>query len=298
MYEKDVTFTRQILREYTTIAALRAEGLTSTECPDAKVKYLIRLMSAVVDKMTNQWFSPVEAAFRFDGGDKLIRMYNSVKILELTNPVTVIHQNPLDEDSEIEEEFESGDYAIAERFIKKTYGKWPKGVRNIIVRGVFGWLEQARDKVETTLTTALVTNAVEAVVTDVTGFVIRDLVQFYDDVNMVQAIITDIDYTNKKLKFDSVWSIPTLAIGSKARTWGAVPVGIERIVQMLVMKYRAKLSEGQGGALAGRIKSEDTDNYSYSLFDNAADVISDVTGDPLFDGLIDEYTDPTICEVI
>ena len=118
---------------YCTVEDLRAEGLSEDKYSDEDLEKLIKLSCGYIDRVTGQFFELREQALRLDGngGRNLVLPY------------------PLIEAEYIEVSHEViDDYVIYNRMEDRAYpkiyrnSKWPKGILNITVKGMWGYVEE------------------------------------------------------------------------------------------------------------------------------------------------------------
>jgi len=78
---------------YTTIAALRDEGITVEQASDAALARKIRLASALIDRWCGWWFYPKALTFHLDGsGGRILQL--GAPIIAITS--VSVHDEPLD----------------------------------------------------------------------------------------------------------------------------------------------------------------------------------------------------------
>jgi hypothetical protein len=95
---------------YATLAEIRAEGLTESECPDARVNTLLESQSRYIDRITGIWFSPRTCTFYLDGrGRNTIQL--NVPIISITSLDLV------DETQASITSFVSGEYLVYNRHL-------------------------------------------------------------------------------------------------------------------------------------------------------------------------------------
>jgi hypothetical protein len=70
--------------EYTTVQALRDEGILGVDLGDDRARRLIRQKSQLINEFTEQWFAPVRGTALLDGRDsKMIFLPNAIDIIQL-----------------------------------------------------------------------------------------------------------------------------------------------------------------------------------------------------------------------
>lgn len=146
---------------YTSVQALRDEGVTSTQASDARLQMLIELESRRIDKITGQWFEPRSLTWSIDGnGDRVLRL--DVPIISVAS-INIVG----DDGSKILVDPEA--YKVYNRHITQSLfrpddrgdprielltaatldasmsllleGKWPEGEQNVEIAGVFGYTD-------------------------------------------------------------------------------------------------------------------------------------------------------------
>lgn len=290
--EREVEYAHRLVREYATIQQLRDEGLTVTEVSDDKARSLIRLMSSMLDRLTGQFFVPEEMTLLRDGDRSgMVTHPELVPILEVME-LYHVSREMLDADIDL---LEHEDWILARRWVELVDGlKWPRGVKNIKMHGVFGCLDPQRNRLDFVTTSEIKEDSVDVGLNTVVKLRARDVVLFVDSANnAVRVIVKSVDVANSKILIDKPGPMEPVAIGAAGRTWGPVPYAIEQACKMLVMQNRSPLING-GGPASSLLRRERTDNYEYELFDNAAAAMSDVTGNKVIDAAIDEYGSPAV----
>lgn len=152
---------RADLSGYLTVQDVRDEGFTATMVDDASVIRGIQRATAIIDRVTRQWFEPRVRSFRLDGRqgqDLLLQM----PIIAMTSLALVDYRGELDP-------IDSDDVWVYNRHLtqgllnpddrhnpriswrdllpagirseRRAERKWVKGRGNIYVSGVFGYTE-------------------------------------------------------------------------------------------------------------------------------------------------------------
>jgi hypothetical protein len=124
---------------YTTLAALRDEGVTVAQADDARLRQLITLASELVESITRQWFDARPTTLRLDG--------DGTGLLVLPVPIVSVSRVLVAGTS-----LELDRVAVYNRFVPddrrnpklvRRSGCWPCGEQNIEVEGVFGYVDPA-----------------------------------------------------------------------------------------------------------------------------------------------------------
>jgi len=246
--------------EYCTVKMLRDEGITTTELPDNRARSIIRLTSRMINRLTDQWFSPVKGDFKVDGRRvPMVHLDNLVPIIELDNvKLGGVAGEPI-ELVDPTEFVHVRDKRIVELVGERA--RFPRLPLGVILTGIFGWLEREKD-VKTTLTAAAAIDAETVAVVSSAGFQVGDQVLFGFDVAMVSEVPDGVSLKFDKLEF--AWPI-----GGEIRTLGRTPLEIRRACILLVNDMMETISAEEDSAheeeIESRIVSESVEGYSYSL---------------------------------
>jgi len=293
---------------YTTIARMRALGITAVAVPDADLLRLIAAASSFVEAQTGQFFAPRYEVGRWNGkGDPLTHRPDLVPILQLDS-VEIDYDKTTGELTGMERVLgpsgsfraaprrfpfgTSGSSMIADsdyqlthdnRVLQLVGGWFPRGRGNVVVNGAFGWLEGFGDKhFETTTAADISEGDTEIELTELsnaTGWIgvddVLDVIVSPASVSapadILQLIVQAVDALNNKVTVDAVTyrgGLP-IAAGADVKVYGQIPVDIRRLVEALVLQY-ASGSGGGGGIDPNRIIMERTDGYSYQLESSAS----------------------------
>lgn len=313
-------------RLYTSIADLREEGVEQRDYSDKRVRNLIRQMSKVIDTLTGQWFFPVRERRKLNGEDSpIIYDPSLIPILKVfsvdinysnstfhnrvsTLPIPDRAGDPVFPWTRIigagDSELEEVEFEIRDRYIEVLDGVWPEGVNNVLVDAFWGWLENLKDVSTTTVAGTdgeIETGKSQVKIASVEGILPKDVARISKNGKEISLLITDIDATNKLLKFDKVIEyMEKVESEATVEVLGRVPELIERACVRLVILNKDKMTspEFSQAQILGQIKSERTDNYQYTLFtaDEGGGGMggggSKTTGDALTDRLLQEFTAP------
>lgn len=274
--------------EYASLPALRAEGIDDTELPDDRARHLIRLASRRINECTTQWFWPVWGTWRISGSDSGIviapQMVPVLKVdqLSLLEPYSGqkypygssdFYIVPPEDNSGLARQIElfsmgrmgGGGGTFNERLqdfiLSQNQGdhNFPHGAGNLVLEGVLGWLENLKE-VDTTTAADLSVDDTSLALTDASEIEEGDVVLIGEkiglNVNGVSGNIISFDKARK--------AAPS---GTRVRCFGRVPFDIVRATLMLVIRWKDPIGseEGQTALVGGRLLSERTDNYSYTL---------------------------------
>lgn len=145
--------------DYVTLAAVRAEGITSTMVSDERVESIARMSARAVDAFTRCWFYDRT----YGGGSELYIDGSGNEVLHLPAPIISIEQIAIDyRGDRTFEEVQATTYVaydspedVRNPKVVRIDGdpsplklgsydaKWPRGRRNIRLRCHLGWLEDA-----------------------------------------------------------------------------------------------------------------------------------------------------------
>lgn len=158
----EITASQFIFRPgYCLLSDVRSEGISSTVASDARVLSTIDLASRYIERVTDRWFEPRRCQFELDGDD--------TRVLRLPTPLIAIENIvvSLYGDWGDGETFDPSAYRVYARHIttgqpteddrdnpkielvdtlelrRLGFGveRWPRGRRNILVEGVFGYTD-------------------------------------------------------------------------------------------------------------------------------------------------------------
>jgi len=158
--------------------------------------------------------------------------------------------------------YDVSNYVIHNRFIELPQAIFPGGSKNIQVEGVFGWVENQKEAATTTAGD-LETNDTSLLLTDASDFENGDVVVFGDNL----LTIPDILVSGNTISFSSVGTLQaTILTGADIVSYGRVPPDIQDLADMFTANMINKWSNLYSNPDTGNIKSEKTDDYSYTLF--------------------------------
>ena len=279
--------------EYTTVQALRDEGIMGVDLGEARARQLIRQKSQIVNEFTEQWFAPVRGTALVDGRDsKLVFLPNSIDILHLEELRLV--------DRGFEEESAAGyvvdprEYVVQSRWVElidivfrrslitpgTPIGVDPYGAHRVErgparvfpaiplcvkLKGAFGHLVETRTPWGTVTAADISTTDVSTTLAGAAANLsVGEVLVFGSGDTCQRAIITKIG------PGDTV-TFPTLdravPAGTEFRVYGRIPRAVEQATQILVYLERcppfakthpfqdAVLAPGGGGAIASGIST-------------------------------------------
>lgn len=273
---------------YSSIRRLREEGVTPKQAGDGKLLELIQGSSETINLLTAQFFSPVEAPVRCAGGYSILHHPKLVPILKVNG----IYE--LENGSRYLVSSSDYDFIPGERTIRSLNGTFSSRVE---IDGVFGWLREGSAKdVETTTAEDIESSATGVLLASVDGIEPRDVAIIGEGNDALKVIVEDVDQSTSRIGFDNVGAVTTISSGASVRVYGAVPLGIERACKLFVIRNLPALGSDEfyETQIQGRIKSEKTDNYSYTLQGSGESGGSSgqLTGSPEIDGVLSHFTPP------
>lgn len=241
---------------YLTLKQVRDAGIAVADLPDVRALELIRLCSLIINRLTDQWFSPVKGSFKVDGrGTAFAHLDNFIPIVELES----VETGGVGGEDEVVVDQDEYAWVRDGRYVELLgpRAKFPVTPLGTILNGIFGWLESPKD-VTTTVTAGVASGATSVPVTSTAGFRVGDQVLFGAEVAMVSEIP---DGTT--LKFDPLDF--ALSAGAEARTLGRTPMEIQRACLLMVADRRLTVTDEEEADIESRIQSESVEGYSYSL---------------------------------
>ena len=264
-----------------TLADLASAGFTVTDPVDAAEKIIAA--SEHLQKTLGMIFTPQSEEVNCRGGKNYLEHPSSYPFLEVNS---ILYQN-----SGIEYDEEN---VIVEKWaIKQRYGR--KFIHDMTIDGTFGYLDNI-NKTQTNNASELTRESDEMELDSVNNFMIGDIVDITDGDESYRIIVNAIDRENKTISFDAITDFgEEIAIGSSITRWGTIPYMIRRATILLYKKLNTAIgsSDYEDEQLQGRIKTEKTDNYSYTLFTNQETHGSGgkpyLTGDEMVDNALLNY---------
>lgn len=312
---------------YTTVERLRAEGL-GAGISDARALDLIFRVGDIINRATDQFYVAVESTARSSVRGVRTKRHGGMSRVYADSRIPILQVNSVIVDGgQSQSTVDSNDYRIDDRSIY-MHNKWltytgttpigrpaylPSGIRNVIIDGTFGWVENRPfsdlgDRFVETTTTAEVSEGDTSIsVSDTSIFKVNDVVILRSssapETLGARVIITGItDGTTFTCDPVRLFRGQTLPSGSVAITYGQVPTGVEMAAVVLVGFYKDGLATSDAGNLgsSGRLLSETTDNYSYRLEpiglsrSGGGSGYMQSTGSQLADQLLAEYKAPPV----
>jgi hypothetical protein len=256
----------------------------------------IREASAVINRLTGQWFQPVGVTVRVSGmGDSMLHFPGYPPLLRVegldlssngSGSVTSLENYFIETDRRILRlrHVVSGWLPDGDPFYEIESSRFPRRAGSVELRGYFGHITpvnstDAYNNVVpfTTTTEGEIredsTNVVLASVNGVRPGTSLLLGSALDD--LVPLFVVGIDRSSRTVTFDALGDFlpETLAAGTAVKVFGAVPTMLGRAAAILASNYLAtsQASGGSGGtgvsdaAVARRLIMEKTEDYTYRL---------------------------------
>jgi hypothetical protein len=312
--------------EYVSIPRMRAEGVPAS-VSDADLREKIRDASDVINLVTGAIFVSVAAVVRVDGRSSgIVWLPNQIPIVKV-NAMRYVADPPNDDLVDIDQDM----YVVKQRVIESvspqashwrdtiTEGRmWkiqsgmpflfpdtpPLGIE---IDGVFGWLERARNPaLELELSADAIVGAQYVEVVNLGDVDTNDVLMLPRSLG--RRLVTRIEVTTKKVWFDKQELRAALTTGEKCTIYGAVPRLVTKACALIVARNQNKIADPdyQSARNQDRIRSESTDNYSYTLGGSSGssggsggwDSGFSVTGCEEADQLLSAFCPPPILEVV
>lgn len=308
---------------YTTIARLREEGLTTAQLSDARAIERIKLAGKIVNRVTSQWFVPIEGTERISvSPDSSIAWHPSLI------PIIEVRSLKLADFSGALTTYTASRYRIDDRLIYLSEPRWgtsvedkiarleygdrramfPAGRGHIVVDGTFGWIENrpwsddpTSRKVTTTTAAEVSAGDTTIELTSVANIRARDILILRNgdapSTFGTRAIVSSVVDSPASVTVDSIEMVPgaTLPAGSNVITYGQVPEDVEMATVYIVamLRYGIATSNAQQSSVQGRMLSEQTDAYAYRLESTGIRSMSDnSTGSLEADRLLSQFHPP------
>jgi len=318
------------MRKYLTLDRLRQLGITVAQLPDADALQLIYDVSASLDGLTGQFFSPeLEVHLASGDGSRITHHRELVPILKVNSLSVDVTRNRVNYyrmgDRVFGRNLNSvGQYDLTRfqiasdtkyRLLSILYGSFPIGENNIVMDGVFGYLDD-RKTFETTLAVDLAvaaTNIQLAETANLSGWIEAGdfvVVEIQAATEGVPALIyMDIvkAVSGVNLTVDAVQAQAGLPIaaGAKVYAFGCFPRPLREVMDALILRAwenDPRNSSGSGGG-TGQLLSERVDNYSYQLESKSvmaqrAGGYGLITGDARLDKVLAMFTRPQYVGIV
>lgn len=285
---------------YTTVDALRAQGLDEERIPDDRANELIVLCSNWINSLTQQWFLPIRTIEKTDGRGSAIAHHR------LMLPILDLFEVRIGKQGLFETKLTEMSYQVKPRYVQMLSQNTmlPKPPLFVILDGVFGWLEEdfwvARTKV-----TQDVNIGDEIIHLDsVKGINPNDVVLVgRNPFPESGAVIVKAIHEPGRIAVEPVRF--SCFAGSPAVRYGRVPRMIEYATMLLVrdraMKLGLRGTEDDSDSprwFAERLQSESVEGYSYNLsalptsYGFAGGGYT--TGNPEVDDILQQYSCPLL----
>ena len=275
--------------KYTTVPELRTAGITAAMVSDANAAALIEEASLAVNSLTSNWFVPIRQTAVLDGQGNRALLLPAPQLEIITDPI--VYDSDRSTTRTLEASvgyFEStssgvdpGDMATTvakavggEGEVVSQAGDWflvqtmrfPDGVGNVSIEGFYGCISPTISKFETTTTVSFDPEDTTITLTDGTGFNAGKIVSILVSDEVVYSAIILSRSTNV-ITVDKAYDLDeAVAIGATVVTFGKVPYPVKRACLIMCVELSSPLAESiEELGISGRLISERTDSYSYSL---------------------------------
>jgi len=243
---------------YCTVA--EAKAYSGTEQGVDEILRQIELWSETINRITGKWFTPLYFAGQMEQlYDGRFVMRGKVPIIEISEPVEAdfspnggYKDLPFDTEHVVVQSAEDN-----AEYSSLLYSQ-------VSVAGYFGWLNHARTKVTTTVTTAAAEGS-DTLVFDSTAGMSKGSVVLID--NYVSAIICEV-CDDHIVKVDPL--AESVAVDDEVIVFGRIPRDIVYCTQELVAKKGGGLQAQRSYQFQQMMVSETTDSYTYRLADPGA----------------------------
>ncbi len=310
------------IRQYATVATFRSiTGVTEENEPDISndmIRQGIVRASEHIDKATGETFLPKKETVHIDGrGENLLYHPSIYPILDITS-ISINNDKSLSSIGVFAlsggtETLNADTYERTSdhQFVKLlgsnglslcTISAFPRGAQNIILDGLFGWMEPEKEYT-TMLTTEIKHDSTSLKLNSVDYVEVGDILVFGDmdggsnDILHWVEVIT-VDYTTKNITFEAIGrkpGIPLRPFTTAVSCFGRVPFGIVHGTAILAKNRMIPGLVGENFVGNEGIKSMRTDAFFWSRFtsqEQGGGATFSLTGDQYADSLIDGYMRP------
>lgn len=335
-------FGRNQFFHYATVSDLRNENLSESAATDERAKLLIKRASMKINYFTTQWFFPVKGIVKLDGDNSpMVTMPNLVPFVKVDS-IDIIPEKSTAERLEsvcgfniVRDKRELGlinqeDFAISDngRYLELVnisasedlilssgsvfvaggeYREFPRGRKNVLVDGVFGFIEDSKDAQDEIISTINLGDNL-AFISDASQFDKNDVLAFEisPKEKYIYTICTGVDIVQNKIMFESIeTSIP---LGAKVFSHGKVPNLINYCCVKLAIIFSKKIGDIYGGSAINHfyhttIQRERSDQYEYrtdpgSMSNYNPGYVLGTTGDGEVDSILQEFVPPPWVDVV
>ena len=292
---------------YATIQDIRDEGYDASEIPDARALKILERAADTIERLTGQFFGPKKLVVKQDGRfGRLIYEPGRNKIIEFISLFNILlsgDKSPIS----------SNWFEVKSRAVKMQPGEWGTPweravigrrptrfldqVQNVELTAVFGHIDVG-EKIQTTLATPLTKGDTTVTVTD-SATLEKGHILFIDD-SFWLINQTDGSGGVEALTIDP--SCGRASAGASVVVYGSVLADIVEasLRTALANRHGIGSSEASEADIAANIKSEKTDNYTYTLATPTGGTGKTGasrykgTGDPRADAILSHYKGPKI----
>lgn len=294
---------------YATIADLRQAGLADEDVyTDEMLTDRLELAADIIEAVTGQFFGPMRLVFKANGrGREIVATPERDRIIEIES-VQLIAYSLVDSIwLESPSVLDGSDYSIQPRFIRlrpfdtgsSPYGRafrdvrqfrFPNDDQNVLVTGVFGWLDPA-EKLEGVLAADLAVGDTELELGEEMAAEVNDLLLID---GRFWVIVTEVDGTT--VTIDP--SPKAAAEEASVLRYGKVPRLVRAAaIRTVLANINAPGSAAESATLEdGRMRREKTDNYEVEFFEGAGTTTAPGTGtgDVVADGYLLRFRAPSV----
>lgn len=296
-------------RIYTCPSFLEDDGFDLTGLSTRVRWKMIKDCSALVDKLTNQWFNGEKRDWTFNGrGSPLIQHKSKIPIgavtrIEIIQDRTNNRRVPFPGltgsgyDGVQSGILDPSKYVVHARAIERVHSHFPDGAENIRVTGVLGWVENPKS-ISTTSAEDLTAASNSLQLVSVAGITARNVVEIIGAFDSAKVMVTSINRGTSTIYFDPVGELGgDIESGAVVQTFGSVPRSIEKLTNYLfgaALRERTANTHGEQPIDAGRIRRERTDDYEYELFPTTGSGSAStlVTGNLTYENIVREFSIP------
>ena len=204
--------------KYTSIARLRAEGVTGIQATDQRLHDAIYFASRKINTITDQYFTTIRKESRLSGrGTQCLLFQNLIPIVKVFTIKDIV-------DNVVGEAQDPASYVVDGRLIQSPSGTFAEGTLNFAVDAITGWIE---DPIEfTASTTELVSiplsgTEVSIPLTSTLGLQERSIILLPDGRSL---FVNSVNYATNTVKVDAYDFRAEIAMCVVVQCFGSVPI--------------------------------------------------------------------------
>ena len=301
------------LLKYCTLEKFRAiTGVSEAKVADNVVQDALKLASDAISQGTRQIYLPTrELAYSNGRGTSIITHPEKYKIIEVFSMSVDSSRNSLG--NAIAESagvigLGSSEYliqtngfiiSVLPRATSAQISLFPKGIKNVSIDGVFGWMDPIKSY-ETETLSEIEENTTEVELGDVTNVEPGDILVFGDIENstsnyLAWAEVTEVDYDSDIITFEGLRSpvrATPIEVGSTVKCYGQVPEAIKIATATMAKNRIIPATAIEGGA---DLKKMRVGYYSWTKMTSeelGGAPTQTLTGSIYADGLLQQYVGP------